>query len=107
MAMVKHNSSSLCGSGTPGGADGLGGATDGRIRHCTESGLPRREHAESVKLHPGANVVEVTFDLSTRIVGGNETDLKQITVEIWSPDRNLSLVGFSPSTILQSEARTA
>ncbi len=58
---------------------------------------------ESAKLHPGANVVEVAFDLSTRIAG-NEADLKQITVEIWSPDRELSVVGFSPSTTLQSES---
>ncbi len=59
--------------------------------------------AEAAKLHPGANVVEVTFDLSTR-VSGNEADLKQITIEIWSPDRELSIVGYSPSTTLQSEA---
>jgi hypothetical protein len=58
---------------------------------------------ESLKLQPGARVVEVAFDLSTRIIG-NETDLKHITVEIWSPDRQLSVVGFSPSTTLQNEA---
>ncbi len=58
---------------------------------------------ESLKLHPGANVVEVAFELSTRIIG-NEADLKRITVEIWSPDRQLSVVGFSPSTTLQSES---
>jgi hypothetical protein len=58
---------------------------------------------ESAKLHAGANVVEVTFDLSTRIVG-NESDLKHITVEIWSPDRQLSIVGFSPTTTLQNES---
>ncbi len=59
--------------------------------------------AEAAKLRPGANVVEVAFDLSTRI-SGNEADLKQITIEIWSPDRELSIVGFSPTTTLQSEA---
>jgi hypothetical protein len=58
---------------------------------------------ESLKLHPGARVVEVAFDLSTRIIG-NEADLKYITVEIWSPGRQLSMVGFSPSTTLQNES---
>ncbi len=58
---------------------------------------------DSAKRHPGCNVVEVTLDLSTRVVG-NEADLRHITVEIWSPDRQLSLVGFSPTTTLQSES---
>ena len=34
------------------------------------------------------------FDLSTRVVAGNESDIKHITVEIRSPDRQLLLVGY-------------
>jgi hypothetical protein len=57
-----------------------------------------------VKQHPGANLVEVTFDLSTRLVAGSESDIKQITVEIRSPDRQLLLVGFTPATTLLSDS---
>jgi hypothetical protein len=59
---------------------------------------------EIVKLHPSDNVVEVVFELSTRIVAGNEADIKHITVEIRSPDRQLLLVGFLPATTLLSES---
>jgi hypothetical protein len=59
---------------------------------------------ETLRQHPGMNLVEVCFDLSTRVIAGNETDIKHITVEIKSPDRQLLLVGFSPATTLLSES---
>ena len=59
---------------------------------------------EIVELHPGMKLVEVVFDLSTRVVAGNEADIKHITVEIRSPDRQLLLVGFSPATTMLSES---
>jgi len=59
---------------------------------------------EIVKLHPSDNVVEVVFELSTRVVAGNEADVKHITVEIRSPDRQLLLVGYLPATTLLSES---
>ena len=59
---------------------------------------------EIVKLHPGDNVVEVVFELSTRLVAGNEADVKHITVEIRSPDRQLLLVGYLPATTMLSES---
>jgi hypothetical protein len=59
---------------------------------------------EIVKLHPSDNVVEVVFELSTRVVAGNEADIKHITVEIRSPDRQLLLVGYLPATTLLSES---
>ena len=59
---------------------------------------------EIVKLHPSDNVVELVFELSTRIVAGNETDIKHITVEIRSPDRELLVVGFLPTTTMLSES---
>jgi hypothetical protein len=60
--------------------------------------------AETISRHPGAKLVEVAFDLSTRVVAGNEADIKHITVEIRSPDRQLLLVGFLPATTLLSES---
>ncbi len=60
--------------------------------------------SDVVRQHPGMNLVEVAFDLSTRMIAGSETDIKHITVEIKSPDRQLLLVGFSPATTLLSES---
>ncbi|HTU24323.1 MAG TPA: hypothetical protein VMF30_02925, partial [Pirellulales bacterium] len=59
---------------------------------------------EIVKLHPGESLVEVVFELSTRMVAGNEADIKHVTVEIRSPDRQLLLVGYSPMTTMLSES---
>jgi hypothetical protein len=60
--------------------------------------------ADSAKLHPNSNVVEVVFDLSTRIVAGSEADIKRVNVEIRSPNRQLTLIGFTPNTTLLSES---
>jgi hypothetical protein len=57
-----------------------------------------------VRQHPGVNLMEVAFDLSTRLVAGDEADIKHVLVEIRSPERQLLLVGFSPSTTLASES---
>ncbi len=59
---------------------------------------------EIVKLHPNENIVEVVFELSTRVVAGNESDIKHITVEIRSPERQLLLVGYLPATTMLSES---
>jgi hypothetical protein len=59
---------------------------------------------EIVKLHPSDKVVEVVFELSTRIVAGNESDVKHITVEIRSPERELLVVGYLPMTTMLSES---
>ncbi|HEY1784629.1 MAG TPA: hypothetical protein VGG30_03740 [Pirellulales bacterium] len=66
---------------------------------CRSINLP-----EIVKLHPNDNVVEVVFELSTRVVAGSEADIKHITVEIRSPDRQLLLVGYLPTTTMLSES---
>ena len=66
---------------------------------CHPTSMP-----EIVKLHPSDNVVQVVFELSTRVVAGNESDIKHITVEIRSPDRQLLLVGYLPATTMLSES---
>ena len=52
---------------------------------------------------PANNVVEVIFDITTRLTAGQENDLKSITYEVRSPDRQLTVAGFLPATTMTSE----
>ena len=59
---------------------------------------------ECAEKRPHAHVIEVVFNVSTRLTSGKEADLKSVTYEIVSPGRQLTVAGFSPMTTLASEA---
>jgi hypothetical protein len=62
------------------------------------------DSSSCAKHRPHANIVEVVFEISTRLQAGKEEDLKYITYEITSPDHQLSVAGFLPTTTMISES---
>jgi hypothetical protein len=51
----------------------------------------------------GKTVVEVVFEISTRLLAGKEEDLKHVNYEIVSPEQSLKVLSFLPSTTMICE----
>lgn len=55
------------------------------------------------ELNPDEKLIEARFMVSTRIDAGDEKELKEISIEIVSPDRTMRLVDFMPKTTLATD----
>lgn len=59
--------------------------------------------ADGAQPRPGRTLVEVIFEISTRLLSGKEEDLAYVNYEIVSPEQTLNVLGFLPSTTMICE----
>ncbi len=62
---------------------------------------------ESSVAGPDQKVIEAKLQISTRLASGSEPDVEEISITIWSPQRRLRVVDFSPRSQLASDIEGA